>query len=354
MASANMRCANLILTAAVLTLLGTSCVADIVPLSSSFRVGFYNQTCPAAESIVRSTIISRFQSDVRVPARLIRLLFHECFVTGCDGSLLVNSTASNQAEKDAAPNLNVAAYDVVDAAKTALENACPGVVSCADIEVLLAREAVLLLGGPNITVPTGRLDARNSSAAQAASTLPSLGTSVSGMIAAFAAKGFSTQDMVTLLGAHTVGAAFCNSFSYRLYNFKGTNQSDPSMDSILLGKLRTVCPPIAVNPDPTVALDQGNNSINVFDSRFYQELLKGNGILEIDQAIALHNQTAPIVSAYAGNSTSGNSTAGNSTIVPSMNFGVNFAQVFVKLSMLDVLTGSNSSATIRKTCAIIS
>ncbi|BBN17815.1 peroxidase [Marchantia polymorpha subsp. ruderalis] len=349
-----MKCAKLMLTAAVLTLLGTSCLAVIVPLSSSFRVGFYNQTCPAAESIVRSTLISRFQSDIRLPARLIRLLFHECFVTGCDGSLLVTSTASNQAEKDAAPNLNVAGYDAVDAAKSALENACPGVVSCADIEVLLAREAVSLLGGPNITVPTGRLDARSSSASLAASTLPGLGTSVPGMIAAFAAKGFTTQDMVALLGAHTVGAAFCNSFSYRLYNFKGTNQSDPSMNSILLGKLRTVCPRSPVNPDPTVALDQGNNSINAFDSSFFRELLNGNGILEIDQAIAVHNQTAAIVAAYAANSTSGNSTAGNITVVPSLNFGSNFAQVFVKLSMLDVLTGGNSSATIRKNCAIIS
>lgn len=155
-------------------------------------------------------------------------------------------------------------------------------------------------------------------------------------------------------GAHTVGAAFCNSFSYRLYNFKGTNQSDPSMNSILLGKLRTVCPRSPVNPDPTVALDQGNNSINAFDSSFFRELLNGNGILEIDQAIAVHNQTAAIVAAYAANSTSGNSTAGNITVVPSLNFGSNFAQVFVKLSMLDVLTGGNSSAAIRKNCAIIS
>lgn len=66
-------------------------------------------------------------------------------VQGCDGSLLVNSTSSNQAEKAASPNLSVAGFDVIDTAKAALESACPGTVSCADIEALMTRDAIGLV-----------------------------------------------------------------------------------------------------------------------------------------------------------------------------------------------------------------
>lgn len=64
---------------------------------------------------------------------------------GCDGSVLLKSTAKNQAEKDAIPNLSLRGFEVVDAVKSAVEKKCPGVVSCADILALVARDAVLLV-----------------------------------------------------------------------------------------------------------------------------------------------------------------------------------------------------------------
>lgn len=41
---------------------------------------------------------------------------------GCYGSVLVDSTANNTAEKDAIPNLSLAGFDVTDEIKTQLEN----------------------------------------------------------------------------------------------------------------------------------------------------------------------------------------------------------------------------------------
>lgn len=64
---------------------------------------------------------------------------------GCDGSVLLNSRKNNQAEKDGIPNQSLRGYQVIDAAKTALEKKCPGVVSCADILSLVARDAISMV-----------------------------------------------------------------------------------------------------------------------------------------------------------------------------------------------------------------
>lgn len=58
---------------------------------------------------------------------------------GCDASVLLNSTG---AEKQAIPNLSLAGFDVIDDIKAKVENECRGVVSCADIVALAARDAV--------------------------------------------------------------------------------------------------------------------------------------------------------------------------------------------------------------------
>nr|XP_027125397.1 peroxidase 60-like [Coffea arabica] len=59
--------------------------------------------------------------------------------TGCDASILLDGSNS---EKTAIPNLSVRGYDLIDAAKAAVEGICPGVVSCADIISMAARDAV--------------------------------------------------------------------------------------------------------------------------------------------------------------------------------------------------------------------
>lgn len=56
---------------------------------------------------------------------------------------MLDSTANNTGEKKSIPNLTLTAgFDVIDVIKEAVEEKCPGIVSCADILALAARDAV--------------------------------------------------------------------------------------------------------------------------------------------------------------------------------------------------------------------
>ena len=68
----------------------------------------------------------------------------DIYMQGCDASVLIRS-ATNDAEVDNAKNQGLRGQDVVDAAKAQLEDQCPGVVSCADILALAARDAVAMV-----------------------------------------------------------------------------------------------------------------------------------------------------------------------------------------------------------------
>ena len=68
-----------------------------------------------------------------------------CAAQGCDGSILLNSTANNTAEKDSPLNKGLRGYHVVDSIKAKLETACPGVVSCSDVLALAARDSVRIV-----------------------------------------------------------------------------------------------------------------------------------------------------------------------------------------------------------------
>ncbi|KAK9750016.1 hypothetical protein RND81_02G166700 [Saponaria officinalis] len=136
---------------------------------------FYRFSCPLAETIVRQSVTNKFTQTSITAQATIRLFFHDCFVQGCDASIMIYS-ANGDAEKDAPINLSLAVdgFDTVNKAKQAVEAMCPGVVSCADILALATRDAILLTGGPSYNVELGRRDGLKSKASDVQGKLPVL------------------------------------------------------------------------------------------------------------------------------------------------------------------------------------
>ena len=68
------------------------------------------------------------------------------FLQGCDASVLLNDTTTFTGEQTAGANAgSLRGFTVVDDIKSQVENVCPGVVSCADILAVAARDSVVLV-----------------------------------------------------------------------------------------------------------------------------------------------------------------------------------------------------------------
>lgn len=75
---------------------------------------------------------------------IIIIFLTNIYEQGCDASVLLDVTkvGNNDTEKTANPNLSLRGFGFIDGVKSLLEAECPGVVSCADIIALVARDAV--------------------------------------------------------------------------------------------------------------------------------------------------------------------------------------------------------------------
>uniref|UniRef100_A0A0D9UXD1 Peroxidase n=1 Tax=Leersia perrieri TaxID=77586 RepID=A0A0D9UXD1_9ORYZ len=294
--------------------------------SQGLQFGFYDNNCPDAEDIVRSTVEKYYNSDATIAPGLLRLHFHDCFVQGCDGSVLISGASS---EKTAPQNFGLRGFEVIDDAKSQLETKCPGVVSCADILALAARDAVDLTGGPSWSVPLGRRDGRISSASDA-KALPSPTDPVSVQRQKFADQGLTDR-------AHTIGQTDCIFVSYRLYNFTATGNADPTISPSALPQLRALCPATATGPGRRVALDLG--SPGAFDVSFFKNVRDGGAVMESDQRLWGDAATQATVQSFAGNVRG----------LFGLRFSYEFPKAMVRMSSIGVKTGNQGE--IRRKCS---
>ncbi|XP_078148744.1 cationic peroxidase SPC4-like [Carex rostrata] len=297
------------------------------PLQTGLSFGYYRSTCPQLESIVNNYLANTFKSNIGLAAGLLRLHFHDCFVQGCDASVLLDGSASGPGEQEAPPNLTLrpAAFKAINDIRTLIDKACGRVVSCADVVSLAARDSVVLSGGPNYKVPLGRRDGLNFATQNAtAASLPRPSSTVTTLLSVLNSLGLDTNDLVALSGGHTIGLAHCASFTNRLY------PQDSTMNQWFAGQLKLTCP----------ANDTVNTTVNdiltpnTFDNKYYVDLLNREGLFTSDQDMYTDLRTKPIVTDFAKNQNL---------------FFQKFVYSIVKMGQLSVVTGSNGE--IRANCS---
>ncbi|KAI3968702.1 hypothetical protein MKX01_028852 [Papaver californicum] len=275
---------------------------------------YYETSCPQLESIVTEKLTPILHSDPASSAALLRLLFHDCQVQGCDASILLDSDTS---EMGSSKNFAIRNRETIGVIKAMVDSVCPETVSCSDILVLAARDAVAVSGGPKIKVPLGRKDSNNGSHTFADASLPAANTGVSEILSIFTKRGMTIEESVAILGSHTLGVSHCvnimGRFSRRIISANRT-----PFETLLA--LRCAFGPSFSNSG-TVGNDV---TITTFDNQYYKDTSRGRGLLKIDSDMSMDPRTAPIVERFAQNQN---------------DFFKEFTAAFLKLTSTKVLTG---------------
>uniref|UniRef100_A0A0E0JHV5 Peroxidase n=1 Tax=Oryza punctata TaxID=4537 RepID=A0A0E0JHV5_ORYPU len=304
-------------------------------VSAGLKVGFYNKTCPSVERLVQQAVAAAFKNNSGVAPGLIRLHFHDCFVRGCDASVLIDG---NNTEKTAAPNNpSLRGFEVIDAAKAAVEAACPRTVSCADILAFAARDSVALTGNVTYKVPAGRRDGNVSIAQDALDNLPPPTFNATELVANFAAKNLTAEDMVVLSGAHTIGVSHCDSFTPRLYNFSAGSDIDPAVSSAYAFLLRAVCPSNSSQffpPNTTVDMDVISPA--ALDNKYYVGLTNNLGLFTSDHALLTNATLRASVDEF---------------VKSEKRWKSKFVKAMVKMGGVEVKTGTQGE--VRLNCRVV-
>ncbi|KAM7268307.1 hypothetical protein ACFE04_010473 [Oxalis oulophora] len=304
-----------------------------IGVEAELRENFYSSTCPNVEAIVKQSVSIKFRQTFATIPGTLRLFFHDCFLQGCDASVLIDSP-NGDAEKDAGDNLSLAGdgFDTVVQSKTAVEAQCPGIVSCADILALAARDVVVLAGGPSFNVELGRRDGLISQASQVSGNLPEPNFDLTQLTTMFSKRGLSLTDMIALSGAHTLGFSHCSRFSNRLYSFSSSSAVDPSLNATYAQQLIQACPQDA---DPDVVIDMDPETPRTFDNKYYKNLVNGKGLFSSDEVLFSDSASQSTVVDFANN--------------PG-DFNIAFVTAMRNLGRVGVKTGNEGE--IRKECSI--
>ncbi|RCV14502.1 hypothetical protein SETIT_2G431400v2 [Setaria italica] len=277
-------------------------VAPASSASAQLSSTLYDTPCPRALATIRSAVNAAVAQEARMGASLLRLHFHDCFVQGCDASVLL---AGN--ERTVAPNLSLRGYEVIDKIKAQVEAICKQTVSCADILAVAARDSVVALGGPSWTVLLGRRD--STTAADMNTVLNSLPP-----------PSCSLAQLIREC-THDRSGALPN---YRAHTY---TYNDANIDPTFARSLRANCP-MANNTGGDVTAPLDTTTPARFDNAYYRNLLSRKGLLHSSFS------TDNTVRSFASN--------------PSA-FSSAFAAAMVKMGNISPKTGSQGQ--IRLTCS---
>lgn len=197
-------------------------------------------SCPKVWSAVLPELQTAFDGCGRDAHGAIRAPFHDCINNGCDGSLILTdecSRAENAGLSDICGKLlswtqkyNTSAADMIEFAAAVAISSCPL--------------------GPRVRALVGRKD---SSEAAPLNSMPGSRDSISSILDKFKAKGFSGDDVVALMGTHSVA--------------------------------------VQVNDDPAQAGKSLDSTPSIYDLKFYQETMDGTAPYSLQSDKGLANNT---------------------------------------------------------------
>ncbi|KAE8718288.1 Cationic peroxidase 1 [Hibiscus syriacus] len=310
-----------------LILLQIIVLSSLATKAFSLSPYYYQNICPQALPTIKKVVQAAVYKERRIGASLLRLHFQDCFVNGCDASILLDPSSTIDSEKSPRPNQNSArGFKVIDEIKAEIDKICGRlVVSCADIVAVAARDSVVALGGPSWKVLLGRRDSTTASRTQADADLPAPLMDLPALINNFKNQGLNERDLVALSGGHTIGFAQCFTFRNRIYN--ATN-----IDPVFAENRRATCPRTGGDTnlaplDPTPAR---------FDNAYFNNLVKQRGLLISDQALFSGGSTDDLVNTYR--------------LYPHV-FWNDFAKSMIKMGNLKPLTGNQGQ--IRTNCRTV-
>ncbi|XP_010683544.2 peroxidase 5 [Beta vulgaris subsp. vulgaris] len=310
-------------------------------ISDRLSLYFYKSTCPRVEQIIEDVIRNQSQKNPGIIPGIMRLHFHDCYITGCDASILLTPQRYNSYNAEMSHPANgksLRGMDALEAAKAELEKQCPGVVSCADILAYAARDVVMLSGSPKYEVPAGRRDSFCSDGTLAGA-LPKANDTLATLQKGFAARGLTLEDMVVLEGSHSIGQTRClNTIAdtgsmTRLLDVESL--VDKPFQSMIKQKF---CPEsqkrVFWNLTAPLTPEKPDNS--AWGNSFYQLILKGKSLLPSDIALAVDPSTKEMVERFA---------------YDNANWQNVFNEAMIKLGKVNVLTGDQGE--IRRQCGWI-
>uniref|UniRef100_A0A7C9CT65 Peroxidase n=1 Tax=Opuntia streptacantha TaxID=393608 RepID=A0A7C9CT65_OPUST len=268
----------------------SACAENEEEKTVGLMMNYYKDTCPQAEDIIREQVKLLYKRHKNTAFSWLRNLFHDCGVQSCDASLLLDSTRRMMSEKEMDRSFGLRNFRYLETIKEAVERECPGVVSCADILVLSARDGIVQLGGPHIPLKTGRRDGRRSRAEMLEQYLPDHNESMSVVLDRFKAIGIDTKGLVALLGAHSVGRTHCVKLVHRLYP-----DVDPVLNADHVPHMLKKCPDPIPDPKAVQYVRNDRGTPMVLDNNYYRNILDSKGLLIVDHQLATDKRTRPYV-----------------------------------------------------------
>uniref|UniRef100_A0A0C9S9C5 peroxidase n=1 Tax=Wollemia nobilis TaxID=56998 RepID=A0A0C9S9C5_9CONI len=217
----------------------------------------------------------------------------------------------------------------IEKIKEKLEAVCPNTVSCADIVVLAGRDSVHLSKGPYFQIPTGRKDSLNYFLGNniTPDMLAGPTSTIDVLLKPFLQQRLSAIDLVALTGAHTVGTAHCSAFNGSLFPALAERLSQGFGQGLLQ---------ICQTPQSNSLTVNDMKTPFVFDNKYFTNLVAGQVLFNSDNALLANSESKKAVEEFASDQE---------------EFFEQFAESYIKMSMLNVKTGSEGN--IRKVCSIL-